>query len=126
MMKNICQGCNKVSNINFKFLGFTRNFNYLYNIGVKKSFGAYRGNPALSREFENDRAEYKKLRKEANKQHTNDFWTEQTKIENEFLENFEKIQKEKKVRDDAKLRTSMIKSSFQIYSQIVNFKFILY
>jgi hypothetical protein len=82
-------------------------------------FGIYRANRELSKEYEREKSEYKKATKEMRKQHTQDFWEQQTKVENEWIENFLKVQKEKKFRDDAKLRNTVIKNSFQCYENIV-------
>jgi hypothetical protein len=84
----------------------------------------YRGNPALSVPYEKERAIYKKEKKAMLKQHTQDFWEEQTKVENEWLQDFMKTQKDKKRKDDAKLRSSIIRNSFICYQNIVS-KFFL-
>jgi hypothetical protein len=91
------------------------------NILIKKEFGAYRDNVAITKEYQKEKSQYKNLRKQMNKQHINDFWTEQTKVENDWLEDFFKIQSEKKRKDDAKLRNTIIKNSYAIYSSIVKF-----
>jgi predicted acetyltransferase len=80
----------------------------------------YRGNRGLTKEYERERGEYNRAKKEMLKQHTKDFWEEQTRVENEWLEDFIKTQKEKKIRDDAKLRNSIIMNSFICYENIVN------
>ncbi len=90
---------------------------------ITKYFGKYRGNPALSIQYEQDIKEYKKSRKEMQMQHINDYWTEQTQIENEYIKDFNKIQKEKKRNNDARLRTRIIKNSFTIYQNIVSLSY---
>jgi hypothetical protein len=70
----------------------------------------YRSNRELSKDFERERGEYNRAKKEMLKKHTQDFWEDQTKVENEWLENFTKLHKEKKFRDEAKLRNTIIKN----------------
>lgn len=84
------------------------------------NFGMYRGNRELSKDFERERGEYNRAKKEMLKKHTQDFWEDQTKVENEWLENFTKLHKEKKFRDEAKLRNTIIKNSFACYQNIVS------
>jgi hypothetical protein len=83
------------------------------------NFGMYRSNRELVKDFERERGEYNRAKKEMLKKHTQDFWEEQTKVENEWLENFTKLHKEKKFRDEAKLRNTIIKNSFVCYQNIV-------
>src|SRR5690242_8701199 len=106
-------------NLSFKKNILSGNITNIYT----KSFGMYRGNPALSVPYEKERAVYKKEKKEMLKQHTKDFWEEQTKVENLWLQDFMKTQSDKKKKDDAKLRTSIIKNSFKCYQNIVNLIF---
>jgi hypothetical protein len=87
-----------------------------------KNFGMYRGNRGLTKEYERERGEYNRAKKEMLKQHTKDFWEEQTRVENEWLEDYIKTQKEKKIRDDAKLRNSIITNSYICYENIVIFQ----
>jgi len=84
------------------------------------NFGMYRSNRELSKDFERERGEYNRAKKEMLKKHTQDFWEDQTKVENEWLENFTKLHKEKKFRDEAKLRNTIIKNSFACYQNIVS------
>lgn len=114
MLKNILgiQNGFKLSQVNLSKTNFISN--------SIKAFGAYRSNPALSVPYEREKAEYKKARKEMNKKHIQDFWEEQTKVENEWLNEFMKEQKEKKRRDDAKMRTKLIKNAFKCYQNIVS------
>jgi hypothetical protein len=108
MLKNICKFNFKLQSKNLSFI--TMPF---------ESFGVYRGNRELSKEYEKEKGEYNRAKKVMLKQHTQDFWEEQTRVENEWVENFLKIQKDKKFRDDAKLRNTIIKNSFQCYQNIV-------
>ena len=75
----------------------------------------------LRKDYEKEKAVYNKEKKQLMKKIQQEFWEEQTKVENEWLLNFLKIQKEKKKRDDAKLRSSIIKNSMICYSHIVIF-----
>ena len=86
-------------------------------------FGMYRSNRELSKEYEKEKGEYNRAKKDMLKKHTQDFWEDQTKVENEWLENFQKLHKEKKKRDDAKLRNTIIKNSFACYQNIVCYNF---
>jgi hypothetical protein len=68
---------------------------------------------------ERERGEYNRAKKDMLKKHTQDFWEDQTRVENEWLENFTKLHKEKKFRDEAKLRNTIIRNSFACYQNIV-------
>lgn len=85
-----------------------------------KNFAIYRSG-LLRKDYEKEKAVYNKEKKELMKKIQQEFWEEQTKVENEWLLNFLKVQKEKKRRDDAKLRSSIIKNSMICYSHIVIF-----
>jgi len=87
-----------------------------------KKFAIYRSG-LLRKDYEKEKAIYNKEKKELMKKTQQEFWEEQTKVENEWLLNFLKIQKEKKKRDDAKLRSSIIKNSMICYSHIVLFSY---
>lgn len=95
---------------------------------LEKSFGTGRGSQ-ITKAYEQEKGEYKKMKNEYIKKHQKDFWEEQTRIENERIEEFMSIQKEKKHRDDAKLRSSIIINSKRCYDSIViksNIKFIIF
>lgn len=77
-----------------------------------------RGNQ-LTRAFELERSTYKKAKNEYIKKHQKDFWEEQTKVENDTIEEFMNIQKEKKRRDDAKHRSAIIINSKRCYETMV-------
>ena len=86
---------------------------------VKKSFGATGRGNQLTRTFEVERAAYKKAKNEYIKKHQKDFWEDQTRVENNRIEEFMKVQQEKKRRDDAKLRSSIIINSQRCYESMV-------
>lgn len=88
---------------------------------IKKSFGTTGRGNQLTRAFELERAAYKKTKNEYIKKHQREFWEEQTKVENNRIEEFMKIQQEKKKRDDAKLRSSIIINSKRCYDSMVFF-----
>ncbi len=89
---------------------------------IHKSFGTGRGGQ-LTKAYEVEKSQYKKLKNEYIKKHQKDFWEEQTKVENERIEEFLKVQGEKKKRDDAKLRSSIIINSKRCYESIVKINF---
>lgn len=98
---------------------FSKNQNIQFII--QKAFGyTGRGNK-LTKIYEKEVATYKKTKNEYIKRHQQEFWEEQTRIENQRIEEFMTIQKEKKRRDDDKLRTSIILNSKRCYDSIVNF-----
>lgn len=84
-----------------------------------KNFGGYRSN-RLNHQYELEKGVYNKQKKETLKKHTQDFWEEQTKVENEWIQEFQRVQKEKKIRDENKYRTSFIRQSYMTYISIVN------
>lgn len=86
---------------------------------VQKSFGATGRGNQLTKAFELERGAYKKAKNEYIKKHQRDFWEEQTKVENDRIEEFMKVQQEKKKRDDAKLRSSIIINSKRCYDSMV-------
>jgi hypothetical protein len=96
------------------------NNNYKINIFLKISmnFSSGRGSQ-LTKNYEKELGEYKKLKKNYIKRHQKEFWEEQTKVENNTIEEFYSIQKEKKKNDDAKLRTSIIINSHRCYENMV-------
>jgi hypothetical protein len=73
----------------------------------------------LRKEYEKEKAIYNKEKKVLMKKIQKEFWEEQTKVENDWILNFIKSQKEKKRRDEAKLRSSIIKNSMVCYENIV-------
>jgi hypothetical protein len=79
---------------------------------------SYRRRTNLTEQYEIEKAEYEKKLKEYRQKHREDFWAEQSKIENKWLEEFMKTQKEKKRRDEDKLRSSIIKNSMACYNNI--------
>jgi len=102
---------------------FKKIFNKLniYSI-FQKSFGSTGRGSQLTRGFELERAAYKRAKNEYIKKHQTDFWEEQTKVENERIEEFIKVQKDKKKRDDSKLRSSIIINSKKCYESMVIYK----
>jgi hypothetical protein len=86
-----------------------------------KNFAIYRSG-LLRKDYEKEKAVYNKEKKELMKKIQQEFWEEQTKIENEWILNFLKTQKEKKKRDEAKLKSSIIKNSMICYNNIVIIK----
>lgn len=85
---------------------------------TSKNFSIYRSG-RLRKEYEKEKAVYNKEKKQMMKKIQQEFWEEQTKVENEWLLNFLKTQKEKKKKDDAKLRSSIIRNSMTCYLNIV-------
>lgn len=72
---------------------------------IRESFGK----PFIT---ELELAEYKKLYKESRKKNHELFWHIQGIAENKFIDEHNQIQKEKKERDDNKLRANIIKTSY--------------
>ena len=93
---------------------------------LQKSYGTTGRGNQLTRAFELERGSYKKAKNEYIKKHQRDFWEEQTKIENQRIEEFMVVQSEKKKRDDAKLRSSIIINSKRCYDSIVKIIFLIY
>ena len=78
---------------------------------VRESFGK----PFIT---ELELAEYKKLYKESRKRNHELFWHIQGIAENKFIDNHNQIQKEKKERDDNKLRANIVKTSYMDFQNI--------
>ena len=58
--------------------------------------------------------------KDYRKKHQKEFWEEQTKVENKYIEEFMTIQKQKKIKDDALIRSRIIRNSMICYNNIVS------
>jgi hypothetical protein len=95
----------------------TNKFSNLQNLSFK-NFAIYRSGQ-LRKEYDKEKGVYNKEKKAMIKRIQQEFWEEQTKVENLWLLDFLKTQKEKKRKDDAKLRSSIIKNSMVCYNNIV-------
>jgi hypothetical protein len=91
------------------------NVNYFFKNYTKK---VIRPNP-LTVDYDIEKAEFDKNMKEYRKKHQKEFWEEQTKIENKYIEEFLETQKKKKIKDDAKERSRIINHSYVCYQNIV-------
>jgi hypothetical protein len=63
----------------------------------------------LNNEFEKERQEYKKLLKSYRLKNISEYWERQTKVENEYIEKWNKLQQEKHHRDQMNLRASVVR-----------------
>jgi len=94
---------------------------------VQKSFGSTGRGNHLTRAFELERGAFKKAKNDYIKKHQRSFWEEQTKVENDRIEEFLNVQKEKKRRDDAKLRSAIIINSKRCYeSMVIHISYLIY
>jgi hypothetical protein len=93
--------------------------NFVNNIKLSNKNFSYNKRTNLTVEYEIEKAEYEQKMKEYRQRHKQEFWEEQSRIENKWIEEFMKTQKEKKKRDDAKLRTTIIRNSMACYNNIV-------
>jgi hypothetical protein len=94
-------------------------FKKLHKTHIQKFFFSTRRRTNLTDQYEIEREEYEKKMKEYRQRHREEFWAAQSEIENKWIEEFLKTQKEKKVRDDAKLRSTIIRNSMACYNNIV-------
>jgi hypothetical protein len=88
-----------------------------YTSQIIKPFSMYRSN-GLQKEYEKEKAEYNKQKKETIRNHQKQYWEEQTKIENDYLEEFTIANKRKKMILDGKHRNGMIKNAMLCYKNI--------
>jgi hypothetical protein len=100
---------------------FTKNYRKFFTENVTPSRFKKIPTSPLMAQYELEREEYNQKMKEYRDMHRKTFWEEQTKVENAYIEEFLKTQKEKKIRDDDKLRTSVIRNSMACYNNIVKF-----
>lgn len=103
---------------------FSKNsyINHIIKGNSNKFFSSGRGSQ-LTKNYEKEIGEYNKLKKNYLKKHREDFWEEQTKVENNTIDEFYSVQKQKKKNDDAKLRTSVIINSYRCYENMVQIFF---
>lgn len=63
----------------------------------------------VNSEFEKERRDYKQLLKSYRLKNISEYWERQTKVENEYIEKWNKLQQEKGARDRMHLRASVVK-----------------
>jgi len=63
----------------------------------------------VNTEFENEKRDYKKLLKSYRLKNISEYWERQTKVENEYIEKWNKLQQQKGARDLMNLRASVVK-----------------
>lgn len=95
--------------------------NKLISISIKNR--GYGQKTEIMKNYEEERKEFKKNFKENRKKIQKTYWEDQTKIENDWLDNYVKDIKEKKYKDDARNRNSIIINSFVCYEGIVKIYF---
>jgi len=93
----------------------------LFNLSTKNR--ASRKNCLIMKEYETERTEFNKKFKDTRKNIQKNYWEAQSKIENEWLENYVKEITDKKYRDDARQRNSIITNAFVCYESIVIYCF---
>lgn len=88
-------------------------------IDLTKKYRHGRAGPEYMKPYEKERAEFKIKMKETRAKITKEYWDEQTRIENNWLEEHNMRLKEMKIRNDARERNSIIRNSFVCYEMMV-------